>query len=111
MFGSSSLATARLKAKPFQVRGVAYAISWQNLNRHAALHQFVLSEINAAHAAFADLAEQLVFAETEAFVFAGQQFISLPTRDEVVCDQKFGQSILVFEDCLALGASSSQETP
>ncbi len=71
----------------------------------------MFSEVDAAHAAFADLAEQLVLAETEAFVLAGQQFIGLPTRDEVVCDQQFGEAILVFEDCLALGASSSQETP
>ena len=101
-----------LETKPFQVRRIADTISRQNLNRHAALHQFVLGEINAAHAAFADLAKQLVFAETEAFVLAGQQFIGLPAGDEVVCDQQLGQCDSGLRELPRRGrASSSQETP
>ena len=113
MFGSSSWATARAsKPKAIQIGRVVDAIVRQHFDRHAALHQLVLGEVDAAHAALADLAEQLVFAEAEAFVLAGQQLVGLPARDEIGLDQQLGQTILVFERGFAvLGAWSFRETP
>ena len=43
----------------------------------------MLGQVDAAHAALADLAEQLVLAEAEALVLAGQQLVGLPARDQM----------------------------
>ena len=63
----------------------------------------MLGQVDAAHAALADLAEQLVLAEAEALVLPGEQLVGLPPRDEVLRDQQLGQAILVLERGLAVG--------
>ncbi len=64
----------------------------------------MLGQVDAAHAALADLAEQLVLAEAEARVLAGQQLVGLPPGNEVVLDQQLGQTMLIFERRLAVRA-------
>ena len=63
----------------------------------------MLGQVDAAHAALADLAEQLVLAQAEALVLPGEQLVGLPPRDEVFRDQQLGEAILVLERGLAVG--------
>ena len=96
---------AGFETEPLQVRRIVHAVRRQHFDRHAPLHELVLGQVDAAHAALADLAEQLVFAEAEALVLPGEQLVGLPPRDEVVRDQQLGEPILVFERGLAVGGA------
>ena len=75
----------------------------QHLDRDTTPHHLVFGQVDAAHAALADLAEQLVLAQAEALVLPGEQLIGLPPRDEVFRDQQLGEAILVLERGLAVG--------
>ena len=54
----------------------------QNLDGHAALHQHVFGQIDAAHAAGAQVAQQLVLAEEEALVASVEQLVALPRGEQ-----------------------------
>jgi len=62
----------------------------------------VLGQIDTAHATFADLAEQLVLAKTEALMSPSEQLFSLPLGDEVLGNQQIGEAMLVVERGLAV---------
>jgi hypothetical protein len=94
---------ASFETEPLQIRRIIHPILRQYLDRHAPPHELVLGQVDAAHAALADLAEQLVFAEPEALMLPGEQLVGLPTRDEVFRNQEFGQAVLVLERSLAMG--------
>ena len=103
---------AGFEPEPLQIGRIVDAILRQHLDRHAALHELVLGQVDAAHAALADLAEQLVLAQAEALVLAGQQLVGLPARDQAGLDQQLGQLRLVLERRLAvLARRPSRETP
>ena len=92
MFGSSSLATARASRRNRSRYDESFTrLVRQHLDRDTTPHQLVLGQVDAAHAALADLAEQLVLAEAEALVLAGEQLVGLPARDEVFRDQQLGE--------------------
>ena len=63
------------------------AVLGQDLDRHAALHQHVLGQVHAAHAAGAQVVQQLVLAEEEALVAAFQQLVALPAGDQAGLDE------------------------
>ena len=69
----------------------------QHFDRHAAVHQDVLGQINAAHAAGANVAQQLVLAEEEALVSPFEQIVALPAGEETGGDQCSGKEIGVFQ--------------
>ena len=71
-----------LAVKAGEIRRVCHAILRQHLDRHATLHEHVLGQEHAAHAAGAQMIEQLVLAEEEPLVAAFQQPIGLPAGDQ-----------------------------
>ena len=87
---------AGFELEPRQVRAVFDPLTRQHLDRHASFHHQVLGEVDVAHAPFADLAEELVFAEPETAMLTGEELVRLPTRQQAVFDQKLGDLLLVF---------------
>ena len=61
-----------------EIRSVRRQMGRQQLDRHAVPHDAVLGQVDATHAAGADVIEQLVLAEIKAFVSALQQLLALP---------------------------------
>ena len=82
---------AGFDAEPLQVGRVLDAIGRQHLDGHLALHERVLGEVHLAHAALAQVPQQLVLAEHEALVLAGQQLFGLPLGEQVRRDHLGGQ--------------------
>ena len=82
---------AGFEAESLQVGRIVDAVLRQHLDRHPPLHELVLGQVDAAHAALADLAQQLVLAEAEALVLAGEQFVGLPRVMRFGLDQQLGQ--------------------
>src|SRR4051794_8203542 len=93
---------AGLETESLEVRRVVHAVSRQDFHGHTPPHELVLGEVDAAHAALADLAQELVLAQSEALVLAGEQLVGLPARDKPLFDEKIGESLLVLERCLAV---------
>ena len=79
-----------LEVESLQVRGIVNAVFGQHLDRHATLHQHVLRQVDAAHAARAEVPQQLIFAEEEAFVLLVQQLVALPLGEQVLLDEETG---------------------
>ena len=88
---------ASFKIKPFEVGGIVDTIRGQMLDGHQALHLAVLGEVDAAHSAGAQVAEQLIlFAdEEETFVLAVEKLVALPRSDELGGDELFGKCLSV----------------
>ena len=73
------------------------AVLRQHLDRHAAVHHDVLGQVDAAHAAGAQMAQQLVLAEEKALVLAVQQVVALPAREQAGGDQARGKEVGVVQ--------------
>ena len=78
-----------------QVRSVVDAVGGQHLDRHPPLHEHVLGQVDPAHAAGAQVAQQLVLAEEEAAMAAFQQTFGLPAGNQPRLDQVIGDPIRV----------------
>ena len=59
----------------------------------AALHQHVLGQVDAAHAAGTQQPQQLVPLEEEALVAAFEEFLGLPVREHAGVDQLRGDTL------------------
>ena len=73
-----------------QIRRVFHAALGQHLDRHPPLHQHVFGQIDAAHPAGAQQAQQLVLAQEEALVAPFQQPIGLPAGEQTGLDDPIG---------------------
>ncbi len=93
-----------------QIRRVFDAVLGQHLDGHAALHQHVLGQVDAAHPAGAQVVQQLVLAQEEALVAAFQQLVGLPAGEQPGLDQPLGDQLGVGDAMPAgLAASSRAE--
>ena len=63
----------------------------QHLDGHAAAHEFVFAEIDAAHAAGAEALQHLVAADGEAAPLAEHDLLGLEVRQQAIADQQAGQ--------------------
>ena len=57
----------------------------------------VLGQIDAAHAAGAQQAQQLVFAQEEALVAAFQQLVGVPAGNQAGLDQRLGDGLGIVD--------------
>ena len=74
-----------------EIRRIVHAALRQHLDRHTMVHAGMLGQIDAAHAAGAEQAQQLVAAEKEAFMTAFEQLGALPSGNELGLDERVGQ--------------------
>ena len=76
-----------------QIGRVFDAMLGQDLDRPASLHEHVLGQVDAAHAAGAQVVEELVLSEEEAFVPAFEEVVALPAGQETGLDQLFSDDV------------------
>jgi len=65
----------------------------QHLDRHPTLHENVLGQVDRAHAAGAQMVQQLVLSQEEAAMAAFQQLLGLPAGDQAGLDQTRGDDV------------------
>ena len=100
---------ASFDAEAFQIGGVGNPILRQHLNCYLAFHERVLSQVNLAHAALAEQAEQLVLAKHESLMLASQQLVCLPLREQIRLDQGLGLIFLFTWQLAAMFRSKLAE--
>ena len=63
----------------------------QHFDGHAALHEHVFGQVHAAHAARAQVVQELVFAKEKAFMPAFKNVVALPAGKQAGLDKLFGE--------------------
>ena len=82
-----------LPLEPREVGTLIDPLDRQHLDRDLAVQGGVLAEIDAAHAAGPDQAEQSILAEHEALVSPSPQLIGLPLREQLGVDERLHELI------------------
>ena len=72
---------------------IAAGVRVQNLERHLTLHDVVFTQVNHAHAAFAERTKQFVGPQKEAFALSGEQLAGLPPRQQTCVLHPIGQTL------------------
>ena len=81
----------------------------QYLKRDLTLRQMVFREVDLAHASGSEAAHQLVLAEHEAFVLAGQQLLGLPLGENADFNHERGELVSIVREPLAVGGGQRAE--
>ncbi len=77
-----------LEMEAGQIGRIGHAIFRQHFNGHQSLHEHVFGQIDVAHAAAAQMIEQLVIAEHEAAVSTFEQLVTLPGRQQLDANEE-----------------------